>query len=59
LELAWRFSTNALGPRLDADYQSTPLEVKGRIYCTAGFRRERWCAWGTAETTRRGKTGGI
>src|SRR5271155_5222377 len=38
LELAWRFSTNALGPRLDADYQSTPLVVKGRIYCTAGFR---------------------
>src|SRR5207253_479698 len=27
LELAWRFSTNALGPRLDADYQSTPLVV--------------------------------
>jgi len=40
LELAWRFSTNALGPRLDADYQSTPLVVKGRIYCTAGFRRD-------------------
>src|SRR5262249_33548294 len=29
LELAWKFSTNALGPRLDADYQSTPLMVKG------------------------------
>jgi len=43
LELAWRFSTNALGPRLDADYQSTPLEVKGRIYCTAGFRRDVVC----------------
>ncbi|MEO8301419.1 MAG: pyrroloquinoline quinone-dependent dehydrogenase, partial [Rhizomicrobium sp.] len=40
LELAWRFSTNALGPRLDADYQSTPLVVKGRIYVTAGFRRD-------------------
>jgi len=43
LELAWRFSTNALGPRPDADYQSTPLVVKGRIYCTAGFRRDVVC----------------
>ena len=43
LELAWRFSTNALGPRLDADYQSTPLAVKGRLYCTAGFRRDVVC----------------
>jgi quinoprotein glucose dehydrogenase len=43
LEPAWRFSTNALGPRLDADYQSTPLVVKGRIYCTAGFRRDVVC----------------
>ena len=33
LELAWRFCTNALGPRLDADYQSTPLVVNGRLYC--------------------------
>jgi quinoprotein glucose dehydrogenase len=40
LELAWRFSTNALGPRLDADYQTTPLIVKGRIFTTAGFRRD-------------------
>jgi quinoprotein glucose dehydrogenase len=43
LELAWRFSTNALGPRLDADYQSTPLVVKGRVYVTAGFRRDVVC----------------
>jgi quinoprotein glucose dehydrogenase len=43
LELAWRFSTNSLGPRLDADYQSTPLVVKGRLYCTAGFRRDVVC----------------
>jgi quinoprotein glucose dehydrogenase len=43
LEPAWRFSTNALGPRLDADYQSTPLVVKGRIYVTAGFRRDVVC----------------
>ncbi len=43
LELAWRFSTNSLGPRLDADYQSTPLVVKGRIFVTAGFRRDVVC----------------
>src|ERR1700760_4469351 len=43
LEPAWRFSTNALGPRLDADYQSTPLVVNGRVYVTAGFRRDVVC----------------
>ena len=43
LELAWKFSTNSFGPRLDADYQSTPLVVKGRIYVTAGFRRDVVC----------------
>jgi quinoprotein glucose dehydrogenase len=43
LEMVWRFSTNALGGRLDADYQSTPLVVKGRLYCTAGDRRDVVC----------------
>ena len=43
LELAWKFSTNSFGPRLDADYQSTPLVAKGRIYVTAGFRRDVVC----------------
>ena len=43
LELAWRFSTNSLGPRLDADFMSTPLVAKGRLYCTAGFRRDMVC----------------
>src|ERR1700760_2982814 len=43
LQMAWRFSTNALGPRLDADFQTTPLVVKGRIYTTAGFRRDVVC----------------
>jgi quinoprotein glucose dehydrogenase len=43
LELQWRFSTNALGPRLDADFQSTPLVIKGRLYTTAGFRRDVVC----------------
>ena len=31
------------GTRPDADYQSTPLVVKGRLYCTAGFRRDVVC----------------
>jgi quinoprotein glucose dehydrogenase len=43
LEMIWRFSTNALGPNLDADYQSTPLFVNGRIYSTAGYRRDVVC----------------
>src|SRR6201996_6223644 len=43
LELSWRFSTNALGPRLDADFMSTPLVVNGRLYTTAGFRRDVVC----------------
>ena len=43
LDLVWRFSTNALGPRLDADFMSTPLVVKGRLYTTAGFRRDVVC----------------
>jgi quinoprotein glucose dehydrogenase len=43
LEMVWRFSTNALGPNLDADYQSTPLFVNGKIYTTAGFRRDVVC----------------
>jgi len=40
LEVAWRFSTNALGPTLDAYFNSTPLIVKGRIFTTAGMRRD-------------------
>lgn len=43
LELVWKFSTDSFGPRLDADYQSTPLVVNGRIFCTAGFRRDLVC----------------
>ena len=42
-DLVWRFSTNALGPRLDADFMSTPLCVNGRLYTTAGFRRDVVC----------------
>jgi quinoprotein glucose dehydrogenase len=43
LKPVWRFSTDALGPRLDADFMSTPLVIKGRLYTTAGFRRDVVC----------------
>ncbi len=43
LELVWRYSTNALGRRLDADFMATPLVVNGRLYTTAGFGRAVVC----------------
>jgi quinoprotein glucose dehydrogenase len=39
LELAWRFSTDNLGPRPERNFQSTPLMVNGMLYSTAGTRR--------------------
>src|SRR5216110_3442681 len=39
LEVAWRFKTDALGPRAEFNYESTPLMVGGVIYVTAGSRR--------------------
>jgi quinoprotein glucose dehydrogenase len=39
LEVAWRFKTDALGPRPEYNYESTPLMVGGVIYVTAGSRR--------------------
>jgi quinoprotein glucose dehydrogenase len=39
LEVAWRFKTDALGPRPDFLYQATPLMVGGVVYVTAGTRR--------------------
>jgi quinoprotein glucose dehydrogenase len=40
LEMVWRFGTEALGPRWDADFQSTPIIAKGRLISTAGSRRD-------------------
>ena len=40
LESVSRVSTDALVPRWDANDQSTPLVAKGRLYCTAGTRRD-------------------
>jgi glucose dehydrogenase len=39
LEVAWRFKTDALGPRPEFNYETTPLMVNGVIYATAGTRR--------------------
>jgi len=39
LEVAWRFKTDNLGPRLEFNLESTPLMVAGRLYSTGGTRR--------------------
>jgi quinoprotein glucose dehydrogenase len=43
LEVAWQFSTEHLGPRIEYIYEGTPLLIKGRLYCTAGSRRDVVC----------------
>jgi quinoprotein glucose dehydrogenase len=39
LEVAWRFKTDNLGPRLEFNLQSTPLVVGRRLFSTGGTRR--------------------
>jgi len=39
LEVAWRFKTDALGPRPEFLFEGTPLMVNGVVYSTAGTRR--------------------
>ncbi|MCA0376799.1 MAG: PQQ-binding-like beta-propeller repeat protein [Gemmatimonadetes bacterium] len=39
LEVAWRFKTDALGPRPEFKLEGTPLMVGGVLYTTAGSRR--------------------
>jgi len=39
LEVAWRFKTDALGPRPEFNYETTPLMANGVVYATAGTRR--------------------
>ncbi len=40
LELAWRFKPDMMGPRPEYVFESTPLMIKGRLYTTAGSRRD-------------------
>jgi quinoprotein glucose dehydrogenase len=39
LEVAWRFKTDALGPRPEYQYEGTPLMAGGVVFATAGSRR--------------------
>jgi quinoprotein glucose dehydrogenase len=39
LEVAWRFKTDALGPRPEFTLEGTPLIVGNVLYTTAGTRR--------------------
>src|SRR5215469_11226314 len=41
LEVAWRFKTDNLGSRPEYKLEGTPLVINGRLYTTAGARRER------------------
>jgi quinoprotein glucose dehydrogenase len=40
LEVAWRFKTDALGARPEYQFEATPLLIAGRIFTTAGSRRD-------------------
>lgn len=43
LQVAWRFDAARLGPRIETNWESTPLLIKGRLYVTAGSRRNVIC----------------
>jgi len=40
LEVAWTFKTDALGDRKEYQFETTPLLIKGRLFTTAGSRRD-------------------
>lgn len=40
LEVAWRYKTDALGSRREYQFEATPLLIKGRLFLTAGSRRD-------------------
>ncbi|HYK79136.1 MAG TPA: PQQ-binding-like beta-propeller repeat protein, partial [Micropepsaceae bacterium] len=39
LEIAWRFKTDAFGPRPEINFEGTPLMAGGVLYSTVGTRR--------------------
>jgi len=43
LEVAWRFPSAMLGSRPEYTWEATPLVIKGRLYSTAGARRDVVC----------------
>lgn len=40
LEVAWSFKTDSLGARKEYQFEPTPLLIKGRLFLTAGSRRD-------------------
>jgi quinoprotein glucose dehydrogenase len=40
LQVAWTFKTDSLGGHRENSYEGTPLLIKGRLFCTAGSRRD-------------------
>jgi quinoprotein glucose dehydrogenase len=43
LQVAWRFDAARFGPRIETNWEGTPLLIKGRLYVTAGTRRDVIC----------------
>ncbi|HKU64614.1 MAG TPA: PQQ-binding-like beta-propeller repeat protein [Rhizomicrobium sp.] len=43
LEVAWRMPSTMLGSRPEYTWEATPLVIKGRLYTTAGSRRDVVC----------------
>jgi len=40
LQVAWRFPSSMLGSRPEYTWEATPLVIKGRLFTTAGSRRD-------------------
>ncbi len=65
LEVAWRFKTDALGPRPEFKLEGTPLAVNGVLYTTGGTRRSVIALDGRtgelmwAHSLREGKRAGV
>ncbi len=43
LQIAWRIDSARFGPRTETNWESTPLLIKGKLYVTAGARRDVLC----------------
>ena len=65
LEVAWRFKTDAFGPRPEFKLEGTPVAVNGVLYTTAGTRRSVIALDGKtgelmwAHSLREGKRAGV
>ncbi len=43
LQIAWRLDNSHFGPRIETNWESTPILIKGRLYVTIGTRRDVVC----------------